>query len=167
MITVSGHSVGSSQQPAASQGSGPRRSSDSRPGAQAFAGEHRPHPHGQRAQLLQPGLRGGAVGKARVHPELALWRIGQQGGDEFGLRGAALQGVEVGEVEPVRGTGFAQDAGHRQRRAAAAQGRVDRCIVRALAAPGMHHHAAHHIDHRDDVHPASFHLVTASPSVPV
>ena len=126
---------------------------------QRFAREHRVDRGGLgRVELIQHGARSDPVGKTGIEPDAQSGQAGEQFAQHRVLHGAALQRVEIGDVEHAAAGVLAQCTRHRERLAAVAQPRLHGPIGAALAAHGAHHLAAHQVEHRNQVHHLSPHV---------
>jgi len=107
------------------------------PLVQAFAAEYRPD-------------RGGAQGAgeaARVHPEFKRRMGPAQCGDDSAMIAPRQDRIQVGDVAATKRMQFQQAVQHRRRLARSAQGGNQRAVFVAPALPGMHHPAAHQVEH--------------------
>lgn len=123
--------------------------------AQRFTGKDADDAWRLGAKLRSQGCGPRGIGKARVEPDLDARHGVRDRAQRRLLRRAALQSVEIGDVQLPRCAVRAQRSGEPRRLGPGAQTRFDRAIVPAIAAHRAHHLAVHEVDDGNEIQGAA------------
>jgi len=111
--------------------------------------------NGMDRPFLQSRVQHRRIGEAGVHPELRRVRHCAQSGGRFPVRRPSLDGIEIGDVESLKGEERAQAFRHGDRIRTLAQRRHDGTVAVALPSCGADHLSAFQVENRNDTQRSS------------